>query len=210
MTKQIIPNNSEKINGKTLTQEKLKELLHYDPKTGLFHWKITKKGIRANKLAGHKNYNGYIEICINYKKYLTHRLAFLYMEGYFPEYEVDHINRIRDDNRWKNLRHVSARCNMRNRTLQKNNSSGIAGIYWSKSSKKWECRISITGKELYLGTFNNLRDAAQARWEAEVQYGYPNCNTTSSAYLFLQKNKFLARSSKCVCFTNTKLKIIKE
>ena len=82
-----------------LTQERLKELLHYDPETGYFTWKISpNNAVKVGSVAG-TSMNNYIRIIIDHKAYLAHRLAFLYMEGYFPEHEVDHINRIRDDNR---------------------------------------------------------------------------------------------------------------
>ena len=113
-------------------------------------------------------------------------LAFLYMEGYFPENFVDHKNRIRDDNRWKNLRHVSHLCNMRNQSVAKNNVSGVTGVIWNSQRKRWRGSITIMNKNEFLGHFMTMKEAVRARWDAEVKYGFPNCNTTSSAYVFLQ------------------------
>jgi hypothetical protein len=107
------------------------------------------------------------------------------MEGYLPEHDIDHINRIKDDNSWNNLRHVSRSCNIRNCPMSSRNKSGITGVY-KKKIHKWYTYITFEGKREYLGIFENKRDAAQARWEAEVKYGFPNCNTTSSAFQFLQ------------------------
>ena len=173
---------------KTLTQNRLKELLHYDPETGIFTWRVSRRGAKSGSVAGVHD-NGYIRIKIDYELYLAHRLTFLYMEGYFPEYHVDHKNRIRDDNRWSNLRHVSRQCNQRNASIAKDNTSGITGVCWHKNNKKWMSRITIEGNHDNIGSFDSLRDAAKARWDAEVKYGFPNCNTTSSAYQYLQENE---------------------
>lgn len=171
-----------------LTQLRLKELLYYNPDTGIFTWikkrnNFVKKGSRAGAIHSY----GYIVIRIDKKEYKAHRLAFLYMEGYFPENDVDHINRERADNRWGNLREVSRSCNIRNSKILHANKSGITGVCWHRRDKKWYAYIRGSDKISHLGTFKNKLDAAYARWEAEKKYGYPNCNTTSSAYQYTQK-----------------------
>ena len=144
---------------KTLTQERLKELLHYDPETGVFTRKKNRGGrVKAGDVVKCRDY-GYIVVTIDYKLYRIHRLTFLYMEGYIPEYQVDHINRIRDDNRWENLRHVTPSCNARNRTITKVSKSGITGVSWNKSTCKWDGRIGVTGEMKYLGSFKTLKEA---------------------------------------------------
>ena len=87
------------------------------------------------------------------------------------------------------LRHVSRQCNNRNCIIGKNNKSGVIGVSWSKPNKKWVSQITVERKVNYLGRFVNLKDAVQARWEAEVKYGFPNCNTTSSAFTYLEALK---------------------
>lgn len=170
-----------------LTQKRLKELLHYGPETGLFTWRMSRgRTARAGQIAGCINGNGYRTIMIDGKDYLASRLAWLYREGYFPEHQVDHENRIRPDDRWSNLRHVSRVCNARNCNLSKNNKSGINGVCWHKGTQKWVAYIAIPDKFLHLGTFTSKLDAARARWQAEVKHGFPNCNTTSTAFLYLQ------------------------
>jgi len=176
-----------------LTQKRLRELLHYDPIAGVFTWLISKKGTRANLVAGSvsKNKdNGYRRIKIDGNFYKTSRLAWLYMEGYFPENDIDHENRIRHDDRWENLRHVSRQCNTRNSSTRSDNTSGITGVMWHKAAQKWQARIMISGKGFSLGLFQSKTNAAMARWEAEKKYGFPNCNTTSIAYLYLQKRSY--------------------
>lgn len=173
-----------------LTQERLKELLGYDPETGVFTWKVdtVKHKIKGN-LAGCLNKDtGYIQISIGNKSFLAHRLAFLYMEGYLPENGVDHIDRDRSNNKWNNLREVSQSCNMRNRLVLKNNKSGVAGVCWHKRDKKWISSIMVFGRTIHLGYFDNIIEAAKARWQAEVEHKFPNCNTTSSAYNYLKEH----------------------
>lgn len=182
---------------KKLTQERLKELLHYDPKTGAFVWRhrILSQGRisrLSGKVAGSVNKaTGYRQIGIDGKRYYASRLAWLYMEGYSPEREVDHRDRIRHNDKWKNLRHVSHQCNLRNCKLSKNNKTGITGVIPTPSGKKFEAYITVGEKLIRLGRFATKLDAARARWNAEVKHGFPNCNTTSTAYLYLKSVEFV-------------------
>ena len=103
-----------------LTQERLKQLLNYDPETGIFT-RIISVSSNALKgdIAGWINGHGYRQLSIDYKKYDCHRLAFLYMLGKLPNEEVDHINHIRSDNRWINLREVTRHENKKNLSFLK-------------------------------------------------------------------------------------------
>lgn len=180
-----------------LTQEELKKYLHYDPETGLFTWKVKKaRNTIVGSVAGTPDKDGYILIGINKVMVKAHRLAFLYMEGYFPENDVDHINRIKDDNRWCNLREVSKSCNQRNCGVYEKNKIGITGVYWHERDKLWMSYIGVYKKTINLGCHKNKLDAAKARWEAEKKYGWPNCCTTSSAYQYIQKHENEARNRK--------------
>lgn len=171
-----------------LTQERLKELLDYDPETGIFTRKVrTSNFIRVGAITKKaKKDTGYLMISVDNREYRAHRLAFLFMEGYFPENDVDHIDRNRVNNKWNNLREVSRTCNLRNKAIQRNNTSGVIGVSWHKRESKWRATIKTT-KHIHIGFFANLIDAAKARWEAEVKYNFPNCNTTSSAYMYLKE-----------------------
>lgn len=146
---------------------------------------VSKAGIKR-KTAGNIDKEGYRRIKINGELYPVSRLAWFYMEGYWPEYQIDHINRVKDDNRWENLRHVSGLCNTRNASVAKNNRSGITGVHWCKKSSKWCAKIGVLWEMIGLGYFKSKTDAVYARWQAEVEYGFPECNTTSSAYLYLK------------------------
>ena len=158
----------------------------------MFVWKYTKANcINIVDAAGAIDKKGYIVIMINGKNYFAHRLVFLYMEGYLPENDVDHINRIRNDNRWCNLREVSRSCNMKNINIRKDNASGITGVSWDKRRKKWIARIANNKKEIFIGYFENLSNAVKARFEAEVKYSFQNCNNASTAYKYLKFNGLL-------------------
>ncbi len=158
----------------SITQERLKELLHYDPETGVFTRKTrTSNCVSIGDIAGNtRKKDGYHVIRVRGGRYPAHRLAFLYMEGDFPTHHVDHINHIRHDNRWCNLRHVKRDDNLKNRTLQKNNSSGINGVHWHKCKNKWAVAIGVNKKKVYIGTFMSFFDACCARKSAEVMYGF--------------------------------------
>jgi len=178
-----------------LTQEMLKELLHYNPDTGIFTWtdKVRNKN-RKGAIAGSVYSKGYLMIKVNNQwnknRYLAHRLAFLYMEGYFPENDIDHINRIPLDNRWCNLREVSKSCNAKNKDILPNNTSGITGVtkYNDKGVVSYRASIQIGLKQIKLKRRKTFSEAVKDRHDAEIKYEYQNCNTTSSAYLYLKEN----------------------
>jgi len=154
-----------------LTQEELKKFLHYEPETGMFIWLVDRGGgTKIGNIAGFIRKDGYRHIKIFSKHYLSGRLAFFYMTGKWPEHEIDHINRIRDDDRWCNLRVVTRQQNNRNQNIQKNNTSGIKGVHWIQRLNKWQARIWINKKTVSLGCFNNIEEAAKARKEAEIEY----------------------------------------
>lgn len=159
-----------------MIQKRLKEVLIYDKKTGIFRWKVRKsKNIKIGDIAGHIRKDKYIYIRIKPKLYKAHRLAWLYVFGKFPKYEIDHINQIRNDNKIKNLRIVTRKENCKNRAIHKNNTSGISGVSWCNKEKKW--RANIMGKGIYksLGYFTNKKNAKRARKKAKIKYGYhPN------------------------------------
>ena len=153
----------------TITNERLHELLDYNPDTGVFTWKISRSGVKAGTVAGAKNC-GYIRIRVDGIKHYAHRLAWQYVHGYDTEWEIDHINRIRDDNRIVNLREASKSCNAKNTCIRRNNNSGVNGIYWNKKFNKWLAQIGINGKRKHLGLYTSLLDAALARLLFEIQH----------------------------------------
>ena len=162
-----------------LTRDRLKELLDYDPETGEFVWRINVSNVKAGSVAGSFNSYGYIRIMVDGEKYLAHRLAWLYMRGYDPENQIDHLNGIRNDNRIENLREVSQSCNLQNTKVQSNNTSGFPGVCWHKQNRKWKAQIQIQGKKHHLGYHDTALDAALARYTEEVWNSNWTCNHRS-------------------------------
>ena len=142
-----------------INQSTLKELLSYDEKTGVFTWIKKRQNVVVGRVAGHIDRLGYERITISGKIYLSHRLAWLYVHGYLPEKEIDHINRIRNDNRIANLREATSQLNSLNTGMYKNNTSGSKGIYFNKKAKKWQAQILIDGKREYLGLYDDVKRA---------------------------------------------------
>jgi hypothetical protein len=150
-----------------LTQEYIKTLLEYSQETGEFTWKVRRGGnANAGTVAGTKHANGYIEIKIGDQSFRAHRLAFLYVNGDWPKDEVDHINHIRNDNRWINLRQATTSENRSNVPIRKDNKSGYKGVHWHKGYMSWVASIRKNGKRHQIGRYKNIDDAAAAYMEA--------------------------------------------
>ncbi len=153
-----------------LTQEYLKSILDYNPDTGVFKWAVSKaQRVERGDVAGYDS-KGYIRIEIDNKPYFAHRLAFLYMTGEMPVDQVDHKNRVRNDNRWINLKEASNSDNQKNKSLQKNNTSGVVGVAWRET--RWVARIMVDKKAINLGSFAEFHEAVNARKNAEIFYGF--------------------------------------
>ncbi len=152
-----------------LTHDRVKEVLHYDPETGKFIWTAKRMGRSASgKLAGSVRPDGYLAIQIDGVLCFAHRLAWFYTHGEWPDNHIDHINRVRTDNRINNLRVASDKLNQQNRSVSKNNRSGISGIRWVGERNKWEVQIKHNRKPRYIGRYTNLADAKLAREIAEI------------------------------------------
>ncbi len=156
-----------------LTQDRLKEVIRYSSDSGYFFWiKRNSNRIKVGDKAGHLRRDGYLDIKIDNNLYLSHRLACLYMTGKFPIDQMDHIDRVKINNKWSNLREVSNKENCRNQSTPKNSRSGITGVGWHKQSGTWRACIHLDGKKKHLGSFKNIEDAKKARMEANNRYGF--------------------------------------
>ena len=149
-----------------LTAERLKEVLNYDPETGVFTWaKKTCSKVTVGKVAGcvAKFTSGgpYRVIRIDRTLHLAHRLAWLYQTGHWPTHELDHINLDGLDNRFSNLRVATRAQNQRNVGLSKRNTSGVKGVYFDKRDQKWVADIHA-GRRVRLGSFKTLEAAKLA------------------------------------------------
>lgn len=166
---------ASKLKESALSAERLRELFDYDPREGSFVRKIGRKGRGAHKgaIAGSDTGQGYISISIEGFLYRAHRLAFLYMLGRWPVDEVDHINGVRDDNRWLNLRDVSTGQNTHNqRTPHRHNSTGYLGVKFYGG--KFRALINVRGKRTYLGSFGSA-EAAHAAYVTAKQALHSTC-----------------------------------
>lgn len=151
-----------------LTAERLRELLHYEPTTGLFTRRVSRGGAKAGEVAGGLDRWDYIGIKIDGRDYAAHRLAWLYMTGEWPAHEIDHRDRCRTNNRWGNLREATRPENARNLSRRSDNVSGVPGVIWHKARGKWRAMIRRDGIGRHLGLFDSIEAAATARRAAEL------------------------------------------
>ena len=168
---------------KTLTQARLKENLHYNPTTGDFTWLVHKPRASHKIRAGTIN-NGYRSISIDGKKYLAHRLAWLYMYGQMPSKNIDHINNHPDDNRLDNLRECTTKQNSLNRLIPRNNTSGFLGV--SKAGSRWKATLH----RKTLGYFETAEVASLAYQTAakEINQAFFNSGIRGSTTMILASN----------------------
>jgi hypothetical protein len=172
-----------------LTQEIVRELIDYNSGTGRITWR--KRDIKwfasekqpaamsckswnsrfAGKEIKKRDKDGYFVGTILGQKFRSHRVIWLWMTGEWPD-QVDHINGIKDDNRWFNLRNVSNTENARNTSRKRNNKSGQMGVWWSKGNKTWQASITINKVPRHLGSYQCFELASLVRSEAEAFYNF--------------------------------------
>lgn len=171
--------------------ERLREMFDYDASTGNLTWKarpvshfsdgcqsadLICKRINA-RLSGKLGLH-----CVDTKGYRhgrifghgvrAHRVIFAMVTGSWPQGEIDHVNGVRTDNRFENLRDVSRITNMRNAKLSSRNNSGFVGVHWRKDRRRWQARIHFDGKTHSLGHYCDIKAAVKSRKAAEVENGF--------------------------------------
>jgi hypothetical protein len=154
---------------RTLTQKRLKELLHYDPVSGVFT-RLTdnRRGSRVGDIAGSHHHDGYIYIYVDGANYAAHRLAWLYVHGRWPFVDVDHKHGKEAGNGIENLREATEKLNAQNeRNARISSKSGLLGAYWSKSHKGWCAGITVARRKKWLGVFGTPEEAHAAYVEAK-------------------------------------------
>ena len=159
--------NEKQVGGTTVDY---KDLLDYDPNTGVFTWKIkTSSKAMPGYVAGWFDKDGYRCVTVLGKKLKAHRLAWWWVHGVWPEkgYLVDHINRDKSDNRISNLRIATPSQSAMNRGAQSNNKSGHKGVL--KVKKYWHAQIMVAGESIGLGYYKNINDAIAAYEKAAKQ-----------------------------------------
>lgn len=153
-----------------LTVERARELLNYDPLTGIFTWRLGRPGAKKGAIVGCDNKNGYQKIMLDRRAYLGHRLAWFIAYGSWPDDGIDHINGNKYDNRIANLRQATTTMNGENRRkAQINNTSGFLGVSWDSGCKSFRASIRVQGKYRSLGRFLDPAEAYQAYLTAKRQ-----------------------------------------
>jgi len=162
-----------------LTQERLKQLLSYDPETGQWTWLNCPRASFRRKEAGWIDAYGYRRIKVDCKTYICSRLAFLYMTGEMPKDEVDHIDRDPGNDRWANLRESDRTGNTQNRAIRSDNKSGAIGVRWNEQRGKWQVQVN----HVHIGLFNDFEEAIAARDAAarDLQGNFAVLNTMELA-----------------------------
>jgi len=173
----------------SITYEHIRELFDYRD-DGFLVWKVDKSArAMTGYAAGTFNQNVYSEAMIDGKYYKSHRLIWLWHHGYMPEGNLDHINRIKSDNRIENLREVSHQCNLRNTGNYKANKSGVKGVYTHPSwGNVWQARITVNGKQYKLGNHKCFDEAVLHRLVAEQCLDWEGCDSSSPAYRYAVGN----------------------
>ncbi|AIX74659.1 HNH endonuclease signature motif containing protein [Mixta calida] len=155
-----------------LTRDRLIDVLDYSPETGLFIWrkKLSARGA-VGKVAGTKSY-GYITINIDGVRYFAHRLAWLYFYEEWPKQEIDHIDRNRENNSISNLRDVNRVVNALNTGTRSDSTTGMKGVTFCKQRNLWQAQINLSGKNITLGRFKTIDEAAIAYKSANMVADY--------------------------------------
>lgn len=156
-----------------LTSARLRDVLSYDPNTGVFCWLP-----RPEKASSDKSWNTrfagkkagaivgrYIEIRIDGRRYLAHRLAWFYMTGEWPV-EIDHRDCNGFNNKWRNIRCASRGQNEANKRLSTRNTTGAKGVYRRADCNRFLAQVWVGGRTISLGLFSTFEDAVAARQAA--------------------------------------------
>jgi hypothetical protein len=157
-----------------------------DPEKGVLIWREFTEATAPNKAnraklnknlahhhAGYVTKDGYKCVSIFNKKPYVHRIIWAMANGSWPDGEIDHLNHDKIDNRIANLRVASRLENSKNKSINKNSTSGITGVSYMKAVNKWRAQISnLEGKRVNLGNYATKEQAAEAVKEARQKYNY--------------------------------------
>lgn len=159
-----------------ITCDELKAKLLYDAATGEFTRARSGFGCLVGQKAGSPGAHGYWRIHLGGTRanggrdYLAHRLAWLYMTGAWPIRDLDHINGVKDDNKWSNLREATKTENQGNRKVSRNNKTGCKGIYFDSVNSQFVAQLVKHGRAVFLGRYDSLEDAKAAYAQAASSY----------------------------------------
>ncbi len=146
-----------------ITASRVRELFDYNPETGIFTRKVrTAMRTKIGDIVGNRDSYGYLQVSVDGKLCLLHRLAWLYVYGNFPSGKIDHIDRCKTNNAISNLRDVTHKENMRNLPIFKTNTSGYAGVHQRKDNGRFTAHISCNGQKRFLGNYDSAESASSA------------------------------------------------
>lgn len=152
-----------------LSYEILNRHFLYEPMTGILRWKTRPTNrVKIGDPVGCVGPDGYLRTSINRNFLQVSRIIWCLQTGEWPKDEIDHINGVPSDNRWNNLRECSRAQNLRNRAVDRRSRLCVRGI--KKHRGKYQARIGIDGREIYLGLFSTLEEAILARQQAEIRF----------------------------------------
>lgn len=150
-----------------MTKDQLNQIFKYE--NGKLYWKMPRKGVNVNDVAGTTLSTGYRSVFIDGKRHMEHRVIFMMHNGYLPK-EIDHIDNNPLNNCIENLREATRSNNMQNTKLLKNNVSGCKNVYWHKISNKWKVQLNANKNRMFFGSFDDLELADFVAQEARDKY----------------------------------------
>ncbi|HDB9961155.1 TPA: HNH endonuclease [Escherichia coli] len=140
----------------------IRDLIDYNPETGVLTAKVNFAGRQEGAIIGSQTWQGYYAFSLFGKKCFAHRLAWLLHYGEWPSQPIDHINGIKKDNSIRNLRLCSLSQNQFNKPTQKNNTTGVKGVYWNKRDKRYVASVQFNGKKYSAGHHKDIESAKEA------------------------------------------------
>lgn len=153
-----------------LQLEEVRELLDYDPETGVLKWSQSTQ-VRPQfrgTIAGTIQYDGYRCLRFKFHRYYAHVLIWFYVKGAWPFEQIDHADLNRDNNAWSNLRQATPTQNSVNTKISKKNTSGFKGVY--EQNGRWIAQMRLNGKRGYIGSFDTAEEAFEAYKQAALTH----------------------------------------
>jgi hypothetical protein len=157
---------SQNSTKRKIAPETLRQLFTFDPDEGIFRYQKDKVRCKAGSVAGSIHRQGWRSIKINKRCYPAHHLAWLWVHGRWPIHEIDHINGVRDDNRFINLREADAFQQVMNSARPRTNTSGVKNVYFDREMNRYRVHLRHKKKSIHIGYFPTLQEAASAAADA--------------------------------------------
>ena len=154
-----------------MRKKQLQKILKYDIQTGIFY------NLKSKNVTGKTDKDGFVWVWINKNKYRADKLAWLYVHGSWPKYDIIHVDGVNHHNWISNLKKPL-------KLKRKDNKSGVTGVYWSEKDKRWRSQILINNKQKSLGSYKNFDKAVLVRLKAEQNL---NLDSGSLAQRYIQK-----------------------